>query len=230
MRDSISQSSMPVLRFSLDPGERVLAEPGHMAWMSGDVRMRTGTGDAGFFGALGRVVGGGTLFLTEFIAEGREPSEVAFGAKVPGTISKVEIGPGRGYLLHRHGFLCATPGVTVGTGYQRRLGAGLFGGDGFVLQKLDGRGAAWVELGGEVQEKDLAPGEVLLVHPGHVGMFDVGLDFDVQLMKGVRNVLFGADGLFLAKFVGPGRVWLQSMTVPGLAHVLAPYMPSKGGA
>ena len=230
MQESISRSSTPLLRFSLEPGERIVAEPGHMAWMSGSVRMGTSTGNAGFFGALGRMMGGGTLFLTEFVAEGREPSEVAFGAKVPGTISKIPVDPGRGYLLHRHGFLCATPGVTIGTGFQRKLGAGLFGGDGFVLQKLQGHGAAWVELGGEVQVKDLAPGEVLLVHPGHVGMFDLGTRFEVQLMKGIRNILFGADGLFLARFVGPGRVWLQTMTVPGLAHALAPYMPSKGGA
>ena len=228
MQDTISRSSTPALRLSLHPGERVTAEPGHMAWMSGDVRMHTSTGGSGLFGALGRVMGGGTLFLTEFIAEGRGPSEVVFGAKVPGTITKVSVSARQGYLLHRHGFLCATPGVTIGTGFQRKLGAGLFGGDGFVLQKLEGEGDAWVELGGEVQVRDLAPGEVLLVHPGHVGMFDLGMTFDVQLMRGIRNIVFGADGLFLARFAGPGRIWLQTMTVPGLAHVLAPYMPSSG--
>lgn len=228
MRATISRSATPMLSFSLDPGDRVVAEPGHMAWMSAGVRMHTDTGGAGLLGALGRVIGGGTLFLTTFAAEGHGPAELAFGAKVPGTISEVPVGPGRGYLLHRHGFLCATPGVTVGTGFQRRLGAGLFGGDGFVLQKLDGQGTAWVELGGEVQTRDLAPGEALLVHPGHVGMFDADMHFEVQLLRGVRNVLFGADGLFLARFVGPGRLWLQTMTVPGLAHALAPYLPGKG--
>jgi uncharacterized protein (AIM24 family) len=127
-------------------------------------------------------------------------------------------------MVHRHGFLCATPQVELSMGFQRSLGAGVFGGQGFILQKIAGEGQAWVELDGEVITYDLGPGETLRVHPGHVGMFEVGVGFEVTMLRGIRNVLFGADGLFLAALTGPGRVWLQSLPLSNLAHALSPYV------
>jgi uncharacterized protein (AIM24 family) len=112
-------------------------------------------------------------------------------------------------------------------GFQQGLGAGVFGGDGFILQRLSGSAQAWVELGGEVVSYDLAAGESLRVHPGHVGMFESGVNFEITRIKGIKNMLFGGDGIFLAQLTGPGKVWLQTLTISNLAHALAPYLPSK---
>lgn len=137
---------------------------------------------------------------------------------------QVDVAAGHSYLIHRHGFLCGTEGLQLSTGFQRSLGAGIFGGDGFLLQRLTGPCTAWIELGGEVITYELAPGETLQVHPGHIGMFQDSINFDVAFMRGFANALFGADGLFVARLTGPGKVWLQSLTVPNLAHAVAPYL------
>ena len=163
--------------------------------------------------------------MTEYGAVGGR-GLVGFSAKMPGTIYEVPVTPGATYMIHRHGFICATQGVELSTGFQRSLGAGLFGGDGFVLQKLSGSCTAWIELGGEIVTYDLQPGESIQVHPGHIGMFQDSITFDMRFMRGVTNAIFGGDGLFIARLTGPGRVWLQSLTVPGLAHALRPYIGS----
>ena len=131
-------------------------------------------------------------------------------------------------MIHRHGFLCATPGVELSVGFQQSLGAGIFGGDGFLLQRLAGNCQAWVELDGEVVTYDLAPGESLRVHPGHVGMFEGSVQFGITRIQGIRNMLFGGDGIFLAQLTGPGRVWLQSLPLANLAHALSPYLNTGG--
>jgi uncharacterized protein (TIGR00266 family) len=226
MRSKISGTTMPVLEIGLEPGDVIVAEPGEFSWMTDNVRLNTTTQTAGarsFLGALGRAFGGGGLFMTEYSAEGGS-GLVAFSAKLPGTIFEVPVQPGQAYMIHRHGFMCATQGVELSTGFQRSLGAGLFGGEGFLLQRLSGSCTAWVELGGEIVTYDLQPGESLQVHPGHIGMFDAAVSFDVVLMQGIKNALFGGDGLFIARLTGPGKVWLQSLTVPGFAHALQPYL------
>jgi len=219
-------TTMPVLEIMLQPGETIVAEPGELSWISGSVQLRTstmGAGAAGFMGVLKRAFAGGGLFMTEYSSQGGA-GMVAFATKVPGQILPVDITPTTAYLVHRHGFVCATPGVQITVGFQRSLGAGIFGGDGFFLQKLSGQCQAYIELAGEVVIYDLAPGQTLLVHPGHVGMFEHTVNFDITVVPGIANVLFGNQGLFLAKLSGPGRVWLQSLTLPGLAHALAPYL------
>ena len=130
----------------------------------------------------------------------------------------------RGAWEHRHGWLCGTPGVVPSVGLQQTFRGGMWGGDGFVLQKLSGPCQAFVELGGECVTYDLPAGQSILVHPGHVGMFQDTVGFDITMMRGIRNALFGGDGLFIARLTGPGKVWLQSMTVPNLAHAIAPYL------
>jgi uncharacterized protein (AIM24 family) len=175
------------------------------------------------FGVLGRALSGGGLFMTEYAAQG-SPGMVAFAAKVPGSIHEVEVAPGHSYMIHKHGFLCATQGVDLSIGFQRALGAGMFGGNGFILQRLAGPCTAFVELGGECVTYDLPAGQSILVHPGHIGMFQDSVGFDITFMRGIRNIFFGGDGLFLGRLTGPGKVWLQSMTVPGLAHAIAPYL------
>jgi uncharacterized protein (TIGR00266 family) len=229
MNHRITGTTMPVLEFALEHNDAVISEAGELSWMSASIQMTTHTqhaGGGGFFGAIKRVAGGGSLFMTEYRASGA-PGEVAFATRVPGHILPVPVGNGYEYLVHRHGFLCATAGVELGFGFQQSLGAGIFGGDGFLLQKISGNGTAWLELSGEVIIKDLAPGELLRVHPGHVGAFQSGVSFQIQRVPGIKNMIFGGDGIFLAALTGPGRVWLQTLPIARLAHQLQEYMPSQ---
>ncbi len=226
MQSRITGTTMPVLEIGLEAGELIVAEPGELAWMTQNVQMHTtmqAAGASGFFGAITRALAGGGLFMTEFSTAGGQGA-VAFAPKVPGSIVEIEVAPGRAFMIHRHGFMCGSTGAQLGMGFQRRLGAGIFGGEGFVLQRLSGPCKAWVALGGENVTYDLQPGEILRVNPGHVGMFEDSVTFDVTSISGIRNALFGGEGLFLAQLTGPGRIWLQSMTVPGLAHAIGPYL------
>ena len=226
MDHKILGTTMPVLEMMLQPGETIIAEPGELSWISGNVQLKTstsGAGAKGLFGAIMRAAGGGGLFMTEYTAQG-SPGMVAFATKLPGQIMAVDVTPGKGYMIHRHGFLCGTTGVELTVGFQRSLGAGVFGGSGLVLQKIGGTAQAWVELDGEVVTYDLAAGQGLLVHPGHVGMFEESVNFDIQTVPGIAKVLFGNQGLFLARLTGPGKIWLQSLTISGLAHAIAPYL------
>ena len=232
MKTKITGEMLPVLEIGLEAGDKIVAEPGEFSWMTQTVTMNTtpmAAGAKGLFGVLGRALSGGGLFMTEFTAPSG-PGLVAFAAKVPGHIVEVPVAPGAGYMIHRHGFLCATAGVELGIGFQRSLGAGVFGGDGFIMQRLSGSCTAWVELGGAIVTYDLAPGEMLQVHPGHIGMFTESINFDVTLLPGIGNMFFGGDGLFVARLVGPGKVWLQSLTLPNLAHAIAPYLGGREAA
>ena len=231
MQSRIVGTTMPVLELLLEPGESVISEAGELSWMSESIAMTTHTqfgGGGGFFGAIKRMAGGGSLFMTEYAAQGYQ-GEVAFATKIPGHILPIEIGPGHEYLIHRHGFLCATPQIQLGVGFQQSLGAGIFGGDGFLLQKITGVGTAWLELSGEVVVRDLRPGETLRVHPGHVGAYGADVTFNITRIQVIRNMFFGGDGIFLAALTGPGRVWLQTLPLSNLAHALGPYLPSGGG-
>lgn len=231
MQHEVVGSTMPVLEIHLEPAESVIAVSGELSWMTASIEMNTHTqhgGGGGIFGAFKRAVSGGSFFMTEYTARDAAGT-VAFAAKIPGHIVPVTVGPGQEYMIHRHGFLCGTPEAVLNVGFQQSLGAGVFGGEGFILQRLGGSAQAWVELGGEVVTYELGPGETLRVHPGHVGMFESAVGFDIVRIKGIRNMLFGGDGIFLAQLTGPGRVWLQTLTLSNLAHAIAPYLPSRGG-
>lgn len=231
MQTRIQGTTMPVLDVQLDPNESVFSESGELSWMTSSIQMTTHTqmgGGGGLFGVLKRVAGGGSLFMTEYRAY-QYPGEVSFATKVPGHIVPVQVGQGVDYMVHRHGFLCATDGVTIGVGFQQSLGAGIFGGDGFLLQKLSGQGTAWLELSGELIMKTLAPGEVLRVHPGHVGAFHSTVAFQITMVPGLKNAIFGGDGLFLAVLQGPGTVWLQTLPISRLAHQISEYLPHTEG-
>ena len=227
MQTRIQGTTMPVLDVQLDPNESVYSESGELSWMTSSIQMTTHTqfgGGGGFFGALKRVVGGGSLFMTEYRAIGA-PGEVSFATKVPGHIVPITLDGRLEYMIHRHGFLCATDQVTIGVGFQQSLGAGVFGGSGFILQKVGGVGTAWLELSGELVKKTLAPGEVLRVHPGHVGAFQSSVGFQITTVPGIKNMIFGGDGLFLAVLQGPGEVWLQTLPISRLAHQISEYLP-----
>jgi uncharacterized protein (TIGR00266 family) len=227
MQTKIQGTTMPVLEVQLDPNESVFSESGELSWMTASIQMTTHTqmgGGGGLFGVLKRVAGGGSLFMTEYRAT-QYPGEVAFATKVPGHIVPVQLGQGAEYMVHRHGFLCATDGVTIGVGFQQSLGAGIFGGNGFMLQRVGGQGTAWLELSGELIMKNLAAGETLLVHPGHVGAFQASVGFQITTVPGIKNAIFGGDGIFLAVLTGPGQVWLQTLPISRLAHQISEYLP-----
>ena len=227
MQSRIVGTTMPVLEFTLDSNESIISEAGELSWMSSAIQLTTHTqlgGGGGLLGALKRVAGGSTLFMTEYRSVGAG-GELAFATKLPGHIVPVDVGPGHEYMIHRHGFLCATPKIQISVGFQQSLGAGIFGGDGFLLQHLSGDGTAWLELSGELVTKDLQPGETLRVHPGHVGAFQASVAFQITTVPGIKNKIFGGDGIFLASLTGPGKVWLQTLPIAKLAHALAEYMP-----
>lgn len=229
MQSRILGTTMPVLEIALDPNESVISEAGELSWMTSSIQMTTHTqygGGGGVFGVLKRVAGGGSLFMTEYRAIGA-PGTASFAAKLPGHIVPVEVGAGNEYMIHRHGFLCATPQIQISVGFQQSLGAGVFGGDGFLLQRVSGMGTAWIELSGELIVKDLQPGETLRVHPGHVGAFQACVSFQIATVPGIKNMIFGGDGIFLASLTGPGRIWLQTLPISKLAHELMEYMPTQ---
>jgi uncharacterized protein (TIGR00266 family) len=229
MQSRITGTTMPVLEFILDPNESIISEAGELSWMGASIQMTTHTqfgGGGGLFGVLKRVAGGGSIFMSEYRAMGAV-GELAFATKLPGHIVPVEVAPGHEYMIHRHGFLCATPQIQIGVGFQQSLGAGIFGGDGFLLQKATGQGICWLELSGELVVRDLQPGETLRVHPGHVGAFQSSVSFQITTVPGIKNMIFGGDGIFLASLTGPGRIWLQTLPIAKLAHALARYMPHE---
>jgi uncharacterized protein (TIGR00266 family) len=233
MRDHVHGTTMPVLEIQLVPGESICAESGELSWMSASIQMATstqGAGSNGVFGALKRGLSGGTVFMTNYTAVD-QPGSVSFAAHLPGQILPIDVAPqpGYGFMAHRRAYVCGQPNVTLTTGFQQRLGAGIFGGEGFVLQRIGGQGRAWVQLSGEVVTWDLQPGQTIRVHPGHVGMFQECVQFTVTTVPGIKNKLFGGDGVFLAQLTGPGRVWLQSLPIDRLAHSLMPYLPHTEG-
>ncbi len=209
----------------LPAGRGVYSDAGGMSWMTASVVMNT-QGQGGLGGMLKRAVSGASVFLVDFTAEGG-PGQVAFATDFPGKVLPFELGGGPGVIMHKHAFLCAEKSVSLDIFFTRKLGAGLFGGEGFVLQKLSGTGAVFAELDGDAVEYHLKAGERMRVEPGHVAMFDEGVAFDIEMIRGVTNILLGGEGLFLATLTGPGRIWLHSLTPTKVAHRLAAYLPSR---
>ncbi len=224
MQYHLTGTVMQTVEFALEPGECVFSQTACMCWMDPAVAMSTNTG-GGFLAGLKRSFSGGTLFITDFTAQAR--GIVAFAPRFPGTIMPVQLGAGQSLICRKETFLCAEKSVSVDVAWQRRLGAGVFGGEGFILQRVTGPGLVCLDLSGEVVERDLAPGQVLLVHAGHVGILDPSVGFDIQRVKGFRNIVFGGEGLFLATLTGPGHVALQSMPIMNLAEEIGRYLPDK---
>ena len=224
MRYEITGTTMQTVSIDLERGEQLYSQTASMAWMSDTIRMDTHTG-GGLFAGLKRAMSGGGLFITEFTAEGA--GNIAFAPRFPGQIVAEVLRPEQTIICRKETFLCAQNSVTLDIAFQQRFGAGVFGGDGFILQHVKGPGTAFLDLSGEVVVKTLAPGERLIVHAGHVGMFEPSVQFDIQMMRGFRNILFGGEGLFLATLTGPGRVWLQSMPIMNLAEEIGRYLPGN---
>ena len=230
MQDQLIGTTMPVLSVSLDPGESVVAEVGEFSWMTDSIQMSTGLGGGvggqGLMGALKRKMGGSSLVMSTYSAQGA-PGTIAFAAKLPGSIRPVNVTGGREFMVHRRGFLAGNRASGISTGFQQSFTAGIFAGEGFLLQRIGGEGRAWIELAGEVIHYELASGQSLRVHPGHVGMFDASVAFQVMRVQGVVNRYFGGDTHHFAVLSGPGTVWLQSMPLPVLAASLMPCLPTQ---
>jgi len=216
---------LQTVEVTLNAGESVYTQSGGMAWMSANIEMNSGM-KGGLMGALGRVMAGSSIFLVDYTCKSGT-GKVTFAAEYPGHILPLQLGEGRHLIAQKDAFLAGESTVKLETFFQRKLGAGLFGGEGFFLQKINGPGTAWVQLSGEIAEYNLGPGENLRVDPGHVAMFEPTVSFDITMVKGITNILFAGEGLFLASLTGPGRVWLQSMPIVNLARRLIPYLPIK---
>lgn len=230
---------MQFVEVELDPQEAVVAEAGGMMYMEDGVDMETIFGDgsqqsSGFMGALlgagKRLLTGESLFMTVFLNRAMGKKKVAFGAPYPGKIVPVNLAELGGELIaQKDSFLCAAKGVSVGIAFQKRIGAGLFGGEGFIMQRLQGDGWAFVHAGGTLMQRDLAPGETLRVDTGCIVAFQPSIDYDIQFVGKIKSALFGGEGLFFATLKGPGRVWLQSLPLSRLADRLYAAAPKAGG-
>lgn len=218
----IRGDNLQVLDVSLDAGESMFTESGGMSWMSENVDMKTDT-HGGMMKGIGRMFSGESLFMTTYSAQ-KDGESVAFSSEFPGKIVHRDLAGGEEIIAQRDAFMCAVSSVDMEVHLRKKFGAGLFGGEGFIMQKVTGPGDTFFELSGEIVEKELKSGETLKVDPGHVGFFEKSVDMDISRVKGVKNMFFGGEGLFLATLSGPGKVWLQSMPLINLAAKLDPYL------
>jgi uncharacterized protein (TIGR00266 family) len=220
---------LQLVEIELDPNEGVRAEAGTMTYMESGIEMQTGTG-GGLLRGLKRMVTGESFFITTFLNQGRGRSHVAFAAPYPGKIIPLDLASlGGTFICQKDSFLCAAQGVEIEVAFTKRIGAGLFGGEGFILQRLRGDGLTFVHAGGVTIEKNLAQGETLRVDTGCLVAFSPTVDYDIQLVGGFKNALFGGEGLFLARLTGPGKVYLQSLPLSRLAdRITAASRASRG--
>ena len=223
MNYELKGGELPVLVMNLNRGESVFTESGGMGWMTDGIDMSTNM-EGGLFGGLARKLSGESLFMTTYTSE-TDSTMIAFPSSFPGEIHPFELGSGQSIICQKKSFLCAEKAVKLEMHFRKKLGTGLFGGEGFILQKITGPGTAFMEFDGSVMSYDLKPGEILKVDTGHVAMFEPSVSYDIQMLKGFKNVLFGGEGLFLAILKGPGKVWLQTMPMENLAKNIIPFMP-----
>ncbi len=224
MQYSIEGGSLPALVISLNPGEKLISEVGGRTWSRGDVITET-TSNGGAGKALGRMLTGESLFMSTYTAQG--PSEVVFTSSFPGRIVARELQAGETIIAQKSAFLCATYGVELAVHVNKKAGAGLAGGEGFLMQKVTGPGMVFFEIDGYCKEYDLQPGERIVCDTGVLALMDSTVTMDVQMVKGLKNKFLGGEGLFDTVLIGPGKVYLQTMTVAKLAKLMIPFIPKK---
>ncbi|MCS7062034.1 MAG: TIGR00266 family protein [Anaerolineae bacterium] len=218
---------MQVVVIHLRAGQTVYTETGALSWMQDGIRMETNM-RGGLGGILGRVFTGESLFVANFTAE-RDNALIAFSSEFPGKIIPINLAQGQSIVTQRDSFLVAEKSVNMAVQFQKKFGA-FFGGEGILMQRFDGPGTVFVALDGEIVEYTLGPGERLKVDTGHVAMFEPTVSFNVEMVKGFKNILFGGEGLLFATLTGPGRVWLQTMPMSKLAGAIAQYLPQAEGS
>ena len=224
MKYEIKGGSFPVVICTLENGEKMITEKGSMAWMSPNMQMETHGGGLGKM--FSKAFSGESMFQNHYTARGG-PGLIAFTSSFPGEIRAVEIAPGREMIVQKTAFLASEAGVNLSIHFQKRLGAGLFGGEGFIMQRLSGRGTAFVEIDGDLMEYILKPGQKIVVDTGNVAGFEPSVQMDIQTVPGAKNTLFGGEGIFNTVLTGPGRVWLQTMPIYNVANAIRPYIPTS---
>lgn len=224
MKYFIFGGNLPAVTITLSAGESIYTQSGGMTWMTDNILMETNM-KGGFLKGLGRMLTGESIFMATYTAQS-DDAEITLASSFPGSIIAVNIGNGN-IIIQKNAFLCAEPTVELSTHVTKNIGSGLFGGEGFVLQRLSGHGMAFLEIDGTCYEKYLSPGEVLKVDTGNVAAFEESVSYEVERVKGFKNILFGGEGLFLTKLTGPGRIWLQTMTMPGFVEKIVPFLPEK---
>lgn len=224
MRYKIQGETLPVVVCYLEGGERMITEGGGMAWMSPNMLMETTT-NGGLGKAFGRMFAGERMFQNIYTAQGGN-GMIAFASSFPGSIEAFEITPGREMIFQKSAFLAGEAGVQISVFFNKKFSSGLFGGEGFIMQKISGQGIVFAEFDGHVVQYELQPGQQIVVDTGHLAVMETTCTMEIKNVPGVKNMLFGGEGLFNTVISGPGKVWLQTMPISNVAGVLRPYLPS----
>lgn len=225
MRYEILGEPLPVVVCYVNAGETLITERGSMSWMSPNMKMETST-NGGIGKALGRMFSGDSIFQNKYTAMGGE-GMIAFASSFPGSIRALNITPGNGMIVQKSAFLASEAGVELSVHFQKRLGAGLFGGEGFIMQKLSGNGTAFIEIDGYAVEYNLQPGQQIIIDTGYLAAMTESCSMEIQTVPGVKNMFFGGEGIFNTVVTGPGKVILQTMPVSNVAATLRPFFPSS---
>lgn len=226
MRYEIQGETLPVVICRLEAGEKMITEGGGMAWMSPNMLMETTT-NGGIGKAFGRMFSGEKMFQNIYTAQGGE-GMIAFASSFPGSVEAFQIGPGQEMILQKSAFLAGEAGVDLSVFFNKKFSSGLFGGEGFIMQKVSGNGMVFAEFDGYVVNYELQAGQQIVVDTGHLAAMSATCSMEIQSVPGVKNMLFGGEGIFNTVITGPGKVWLQTMPISNVAGVLRPYLPSSG--
>lgn len=226
MQYEIKGGSFPVVICQLAAGESMITESGSMTWMTPNMHMDTHGGGLGKM--FSKALSGESMFQNTYTAQGGV-GMIAFGSSFPGKIIPIEVAPGKEWILQKSAFLASESSVNLDIHFNKKFGAGLFGGEGFIMQRLSGRGIAFAEIDGELIEYQLQAGQQLLVDTGYVAGFESSVSIDIQQVRGAKNMLFGGEGLFNTVLTGPGRIWLQTMPIPGVARAIQPFIVTSAG-
>ena len=219
MQTEITGGMLPVVSWKLNAGESLISENGGMSWMTAGMKMETST-NGGIMKGLGRAFAGESLFMNKYTAEA-DNQEIAFSSSFPGQVLQFDLAAGQSIIAQKRAFLCSESSVDMAITFNKKIGAGLFGGEGFIMQRITGPGRVFLEIDGSAIVKDLADGEILKVDNGYVAAMTEGVQMDITTVPGLKNILFGGEGLFLTTLKGPGRVWLQSMPLGQLSQTLS---------
>lgn len=228
LKYEIEGGNLPVVICHPQAGQTLCTQSGAMSWMSPNMQMETNSG-GGFKKALGRLFSGDSIFMNEYTPQGGD-GMIAFASTFPGSIIPFEVTPGNGIIVQKSGFLAMEKGLDLSVYLQKKLGAGFFGGEGFIMQKISGNGLAFVEIDGYCKEYTLSAGESIIVDTGYLAAMSETCQMDIQSVKGAKNIFFGGEGLFHTRITGPGKVYIQSMPIYNTAMRLAPFLPSSSSS